>query len=125
MANIASIVNVVFRVTIILLALAFMALALYPEYKQHWLGFIIGSSAGLLNVRFLARKVTQLTELVVAQTSKKFSMGFATRMCVVLLVALFAFKFEQISLWSAIVGIFVVQLLMIPVSIVLSFRQEK
>lgn len=125
MANITSIVNVVMRVTIILLALAFMTLALYPEYKPHCIGFIIGCSAGLMNINFLARKVIKLADVVVTQSSKRFSMGFLTRMCVVLLVALFAYKFEQMSLWSAIVGMFLVQLLIIPVSIVLSLRQEK
>lgn len=124
MVDVASIVNGVSRVTFLLLALTFLGWAFYPEYRTELMGLIVGGFVGLVNVRYLAAKVKQLSELAIEQPKKRFNFGFVTRMCLVLLVVMAGVKFEQISLWSAIVAIFVVQLLTIPVSIVISLRKK-
>lgn len=127
MVDVASIVNGVTRVTFVLLAVLFLGWAVYPEYRVELVGFIAGGCVGLINVRYLATKVKAVSELALQteKQKKRFNFGFVTRICLVLLVVMAGVKFEQISLWAAVAGIFAVQLLTVPVSIVMSLRNKK
>lgn len=124
MNDLTSIVNAVFRVSLLLLSALFLGWALYPEYRPIFMGLIMGMAAGLFNVRFLSMKVQQLAHLAVNPEAKKFNFGFITRLCIGLLIVIFAVRLEQISLGGAIAGLFIPQLLTIPVSIVFSFRNN-
>lgn len=127
MADITSIVNGVTRVTLILLALLFLGWAIYPLYRVELMGFIAGCVVGLFNVRYLAVKIVAVSDIAMHpdQPRKRFKFGFVTRICLVLLVVMAGVKFEQIALWSAITGVFAVQLLTVPVSIVISLRNKQ
>lgn len=127
MADLASIVNGVTRVTLILLALLFLGWAIYPLYRIDLMGLIAGSVVGLFNVRYLATKIVAISDIAMQadRPRKRFNFGFVTRICLVLLIVMAGVKFEQISLWSAITGVFAVQLLTVPVSIVISLRNKQ
>ncbi|GAA0834360.1 ATP synthase subunit I [Paenibacillus glucanolyticus] len=124
MNDLTSIVNAVFRVSLLLLSALFLGWALYPEYRPVFMGLIMGMAAGLFNVRFLSMKVQQLAQLAVNPEPKRYNFGFITRLCVGFLIVIFAAKLEQVSLGSAIAGLFIPQLLTIPVSIVFSLRNN-
>ena len=124
MVDVTSIVNGVSRVTLLLMALVLLGWAVYPDYRTELMGIIVGGIVGLINVRYLAVKVSKLSEIAIEAPKKRFNFGFVTRICLVLLVVMAGVKFEQISLWSAVVAVFVVQLLTIPVSIVISLRRK-
>lgn len=64
-----SIVNIVTRVTILLLAAFFLGWALYPVYQSEISGLILGLVGGLFNVRYLSIKVRQLAELAVSRNA--------------------------------------------------------
>ena len=63
--DLTSIVNAVFRVSLLLLSALFLGWALYPEFRPIIMGLIMGMAAGLFNVRFLSMKVQQLAQLAV------------------------------------------------------------
>ncbi|MGO4788286.1 ATP synthase subunit I [Paenibacillus sp. 2KB_20] len=124
MNDLTSIVNAVFRVSLLLLSALFLGWALYPEFRPTFMGLIMGMAAGLFNVRFLSMKVQQLAQLAVDPEPKKYNFGFITRLCIGFLIVIFAAKLEQVSLGGAIAGLFIPQLLTIPVSIVFSLRNN-
>ncbi|WP_106767288.1 ATP synthase subunit I [Paenibacillus faecalis] len=119
-----SIVNAVTRVTLILLSALFMGWALFEGYRPIFIGLILGLIGGLVNVRYLSLKVRQLTHLVLHQEGRRFSFGFVTRLCIAFLCVMFAVKFEQVSLGATISGLFIPQLLTIPVSITIILRNK-
>ena len=124
MNDLTSIVNAVTRICFLLLSALFLGWAFYPGYRPELLGLILGMAAGLFNVRFLSLKVRQLAQLAVSQENKRYSFGFITRLCTGFLIVVIAAKFEQVSLGSTIVGLFIPQLLTIPVSILFSLRNN-
>ncbi|MFC7678606.1 ATP synthase subunit I [Paenibacillus sp. GCM10028914] len=119
-----SIVNAVTRVTLLLLSAFFLGWALYADHRPVFVGLIMGLAGGLINVRFLSVKVRQLADLAISQERKRFSFGFVTRLCIAFLIVMIAVKFEQISLGATIAGLFIPQLLTIPVSIIVSLRNK-
>ncbi|WP_339220344.1 ATP synthase subunit I [Paenibacillus sp. FSL W7-1332] len=119
-----SIVNGVTRVTVLLLSALFLGWAMYPEYRPDISGLVLGIVGGLFNVRFLSIKVRQLVDLAVSQERRRFSFGFVTRLCIAFLIVMMAAKLEQVSLGATIIGLFIPQLLMIPVSIIVSLRMK-
>ncbi|MNJ71000.1 ATP synthase I chain [compost metagenome] len=98
--------------------------AIFPEYRPVLVGLILGLAVGLLYVRYLSIKVRQLVQLVVSQENKKFNFGFITRICLVFIAVMVAVKFEQVSLMSVLAGLFIPQLLTIPVGIFIGIRSE-
>nr|WP_246245948.1 ATP synthase subunit I [Paenibacillus lemnae] len=108
----------------LLLSLLFMGWAVYDDNRDIFAGLIMGVMGGLINVRFLSIKVRQLAELAVSQENKRFSFGFVTRLCIAFLIVMIAARFEQISLGATIAGLFIPQLLTIPVSIMVSLRKQ-
>lgn len=124
MISLSSIVNAVTRLAFFLLAFAFMGWALLPEYRPVFLGFIIGISAGLFNFRYLSIKVKQVSEIAVESQSKRINFGFLTRICITILAIMFAIRFDSVSIWATVAGLFLVQVLAVPVSIIESIRKK-
>ncbi|AZK45865.1 ATP synthase subunit I [Paenibacillus lentus] len=124
MDDLGSIVKAVFRITFLLLFALLFGWAVLPEYRPILAGFVLGLAIGLIYVRFLSFKVRQFIQLVVSEEQRKFSFGFITRICLVFIAVMVAVKFEQVSLITVIIGIFVPQLLTIPVSIFIGIRNK-
>ncbi|MNZ81895.1 ATP synthase I chain [compost metagenome] len=124
MDDLGSIITAVSRITFLSLSALLFGWAIFPEYRPVLVGLILGLSVGLLYVRFLSIKVRQLVQLVVSQEQKKFNFGFITRICLVFITVMVAAKFEQVSMIAVITGLFIPQLLTIPVSIVVGIRNK-
>ena len=127
MNDMTSIVNAVTRVTFILLSVFLLVWAFAPEYRPIAAGLTLGTAIGLINVRYLSMKVQQLVDLAVSAERKRYNFGMVTRMCIAFLAVMIAAKLGhvKISLPSTIVGLFIAQLLTIPVSIFFGIRQNK
>lgn len=125
MIDISSILNVVTRVVFLLMSLFLFGYVLMPDLRPEMLGLTLGLAAGLVNVRYLAKKVHQLAELAVSTEKKKFNFGFVTRMCIALLVVMFAVRFGEISLAATIIGLFSAQLLLLVVALIISLKNRK
>ncbi|MFD3259315.1 ATP synthase subunit I [Paenibacillus lentus] len=124
MDDLGSIVTAVFRITFLLLSALLFGWAVLPEYRPVLAGFILGLAVGLIYVRYLSLKVRQLVQLVVSQEQRRFNFGFVTRICLVFLAVMVAVKFEQVSLMTVLLGLFIPQLLTIPVSIFIGIRNK-
>ena len=120
----AVIVNGVTRAAILLLSALLMGWALLPEHQPVFAGLILGVVGGLFNVRFLSIKVKQLADLAVSQERRRISFGFVTRLCIVFLMVMVAAKLEAVSIGATIAGLFIPQLLTIPVSIIVSLKNK-
>ncbi|ETT79504.1 ATP synthase I [Paenibacillus sp. FSL R7-277] len=124
MDNMTPVINIVTRVTVIIMAGLVMGWALHHETRAVTLGMTLGLLAGLVNFRYLALKVRRVTEAVAKQGKSSFSLGFATRISFGILVTMFSVKYEHFSLEATIIGLFIPQLLAIPVGIYLGIKNK-
>lgn len=124
MDTLHSITVAVTRITIILLSALFMGWAFLPAHRTILSGVILGLVVGLINTNYLAMKVRKLTQHVLTQENRRFSFGFLTRMCLVVLTFAFAFRLDTLSMEATICALFVPQILTIPVSIYVSLRSK-
>ena len=92
MDDLNSIVSAVTRTTFFILSALFFGWAFFSDYRPILSGLILGLAVGLVYTRFLSMKVRGLVEHVVSQQKKRFSFGFLTRICLVLLVIMVAVK---------------------------------
>ncbi|MBO2944754.1 ATP synthase subunit I [Paenibacillus sp. F411] len=125
MNDLTSIVGAVTRISYLIMAALFLGWAVYPEFRPEFAGGILGMTAGLFNFRFLSLKVRQVAQMAVDNHDKRLSFGFITRLCIGVLIAAVAIKLEQVSLGAAVAGLFIPQVLTIPVSIVFSLRNNQ
>ncbi|HEY2494638.1 MAG TPA: ATP synthase subunit I [Paenibacillus sp.] len=123
MDDIASIVKGVTRLSLIILAGLLMGWALHPESRIYSLGMALGMVAGLVNTRYLSVKIRKVAHAVATQETRAFSLGFITRISFALLAVMFSVKIEHFSLELTIAGLFLPQLLTIPVGIYLSVKK--
>lgn len=123
MTDIGAIVNTITRIAFIFMSASLLIWAFAPDYRAESLGFLLGVVIGLINIRYLAVKVIRITESVANQQNKRFSLGFVTRLCLGLIGIMVAVRFEEVSLEATIVGLFLMPVLLIPVSIILSTRK--
>jgi len=124
MDDLNSIISATTRTTFLILSALFMGWAFLSDYRPIITGLILGLAVGLVYTRFLSMKVRGLVEHVVSQQERRFSFGFLTRICLVLLVIMVAVKVEQVSVLGVVIGLFVPQLLTIPISIVIGARNK-
>lgn len=124
MDNLNSIVSVVTRMTFLLLSVLFFGWAFLLDFRPIISGLILGLAVGLVYTRYLSMKVRGLVELVVSQENKRFSFGFLTRFCLILIATMVAVKLERVSVLSTVIGFFIPQLLTIPVGLVLGARSK-
>ena len=124
MDNMTPVINTVTRVTVIIMAGLLMGWALHHETRAVTLGMALGLLAGLVNFRYLAMKVRKVTQAVASQENNSFSLGFATRISFAILVTMFSVKIEHFSLEATIAGLFIPQLLSIPVGIYLGIKNK-
>ncbi|OAB37637.1 hypothetical protein PMSD_08750 [Paenibacillus macquariensis subsp. defensor] len=124
MDDIASILKGVTRLSLVIMAALLMGWALHPETRSYTLGMVLGMVGGLVSVRHLGSKTRKVAHAVATQESRAFSLGFISRICFAILVVMFSVKIEHFSLELTIAGIFLPQLLTIPVGIYLSVKKE-
>ncbi|GGN93359.1 ATP synthase subunit I [Saccharibacillus kuerlensis] len=124
MNDLTPIVNTASRIILLLLSVLIFGWALFPDYRPVFSGLVLGVVAGGFNVRFLSSKVQELGMLAMNPEGKRYNFGFLTRLCISVLVVAVAARFDQVSLVSAVVGLMIPQLLTIPVSIVVSIRNN-
>lgn len=124
MNDLSSIVNAVTRVTFFLLSGSLLAWVLFTEQRPLFLGLIIGLAAGLFNFRYLYIKIHQVSESAATPGGKRVNFGFLSRMCISLLAIMLAVRFDQISMSFTVIGLFLVQVLAIPVSIFVNARER-
>ncbi|GIO35255.1 hypothetical protein J41TS12_01160 [Paenibacillus antibioticophila] len=124
MDDLNSIVTAVTRATLLILSATLIGWAFLPAYRLIFGGLILGLVFGLVYVRFLSAKVRGLVNLVISQQQKRYSFGFLTRMCLVLIAVMFAVRFEHFSIVSTIIGLFIPPLLTLPAGIVIGLRNK-
>ncbi|OAB42895.1 ATP synthase subunit I [Paenibacillus glacialis] len=124
MDDIASIVKGVTRMTLVIMAGLLLGWALHPETRIYTLGMVLGLVGGLVSVRHLGAKTRKVARAVATQESRSFSLGFISRISFAILVVMFSVKIEHFSLELTIAGLFLPQLLTIPVGIYLSVKKK-
>jgi len=125
MDDIRSIVNTITRVTLILTSVSLLVWAFLPAYRELCTGFVVGMLIGLINIRYLAVKTIQITDYAAGLGKRRFCLGFVTRLCISLIGIMIAVRFEQVSLAATLIGIFLIPVLLIPVSIIHTYRSNK
>lgn len=123
MDDIASIMKGVTRLSLIIMSGLIVGWTLHPESRIYTLGMVLGMVGGLVNTRYLSVKIRKVAHAVATQESRVFSLGFLTRICFAILAVMFSVKIEHFSVELTIAGLFLPQLLTIPVGIYLSVKK--
>lgn len=124
MGDLGAIVNTITRVAFILMSASLFAWIFLPDYRANCIGFLIGVSVGLVNIRYLAVKVKQLADYVATNEKTRMGLGFVTRLCFTLIAIMVAVRFEQVALAWTVTGLFLMPVLLIPVSIMHSMKRK-
>ncbi|MEC0092541.1 ATP synthase subunit I [Paenibacillus macquariensis] len=124
MDDIASIVKGVTRLSLVIMAGLLLGWALHPETRIYTLGMVLGLVGGLVSVRHLGSKTRKVAHAVATGESRAFSLGFISRICFAILVVMFSVRIEHFSLELTIAGVFLPQILTIPVGIYLSVTKK-
>lgn len=95
------------RMTFLLLSACFAGWALLPAYRPYFAGIILGASASLVNARYLAWKIQQLTKAVMEKSGRKINLGFMTRAAISLLAVVISLRFrDEIAFSTTLAGLF-------------------
>lgn len=98
------------RITLFALSISFFGWAIFPSFRATCAGFILGTTASLINSMYLAWKVNQVGQRVIHQNSRRVNMGFISRGAVAFMVVLIALEFlEYFNLGATLIGLFFIQ----------------
>jgi flagellar biosynthesis protein FlhB len=124
MDEIISIVNKVTRLSLLMISVLLLGWALYPEYRTVTMGMSLGMAVGLFNTSYLSMKIRNLA-IALSTQKRQFGLGFVTRLSLTILVVMFAIKIEYFALEATIIGLFIPQILTVPVAIYMGVRGKK
>ncbi|WP_248929367.1 ATP synthase subunit I [Paenibacillus hamazuiensis] len=114
------------RMAFFFLSFCFMGWALVPQHRPYMAGLILGTCVSMINARYLAWKIEQLTKAVMEKSNRKINMGFITRASTSLLAILVCYRFQQQFAFSTtLAGLFFAQLATLLLGIISNFKQRK
>ncbi|WP_442602556.1 ATP synthase subunit I [Paenibacillus sp. KN14-4R] len=109
------------RYTLFFLSACFLGWALFPDYRPYVAGVILGTVVSLINARYMAWKIGQVSSVVLDGVRKRINLGFMTRAALALLAIMIAIKSPHVDIVSTMVSLIFVQFL----SLLLGFIQSR
>ncbi|RKN78829.1 ATP synthase subunit I [Paenibacillus ginsengarvi] len=113
------------RASYLMLCICFLGWAIFPQYKGVFAGLVIGIAASVINSLHLSWKIYRLTDLALGKTSRKTTLGFLTRACIVLLAVIVSTRTFQFNLIATLAGLFFVQLATLVLGIISTVRDKQ
>lgn len=98
------------RVVLFFLSLCFFVWALWPDGRPIASGLVLGATAGWINAWLLSRKVTRIANNAAERGKRKTSVGFFTRVLVVIITVIIALRVPDVEVYAVVAGYFVVHL---------------
>lgn len=101
--------SLLFAMGVCLLVWAFM-----PDLRTVALGLLLGLAASFMNAFLLRRRVEMITLKAAGGASRRMGMGLGSRIAMVLLVAMVAYRFpEDFSMPAALIGCMVMPFILL------------
>lgn len=94
------------KVTLVFLTLCLLGWMFIPDYRPYVAGWMLGSFVSALNVRYLGLKIQRLSEMIAQSTGKRYSLGFVSRISMVLIAVMLAIRFDLFHLPATVAGLF-------------------
>jgi len=110
-----------------LLAVVLILFVAFPVWKAVWIGLALGLLASTMNAFLLFRRVILVTNVATQEETrrKRRGLGFANRIAVVLLLAMFGYKYPDIiNLPAAITASLVMPLIVLVAAIVQTVKEN-
>ncbi|MFC5469612.1 ATP synthase subunit I [Cohnella suwonensis] len=98
------------RLTFFFLSIGCIGLAVWPEYKPYFGGFMVGIVGSLLGSYHLAWKATRIGEMAAAGRKSRGGFGFITRAAIGVFAALLSVEGLRFNLGATAAGIFALPL---------------
>jgi len=108
------------RGMLVLMAIALLLWAIFPNWKTIAVGLLCGFIASTLNAFLLQRRIALVTETAVkeGEKMKRRGLGFGNRIAMVLLLAMIAYRYPDIiNLPAALAGSMVMPFLLLVAGI--------
>jgi ATP synthase protein I len=116
------------RWMLILTVVCLVMWVVLPSWKTITLGFAVGLAASTMNAYLLKRRIALIAEIVTreGEQTKRKGLGFGSRVAMILLVAMFAFKFpETLNLPAALSGSMVFPFMILVVALIHNAKTNK
>lgn len=92
------------RTTFVFLALCFLAVAFLPQSRPIAFGMIVGSAVSYINTKYLAKKVSMMTEAAATGRRGPKGLGFAQRAAISIGAVVLAIEFPHLFEIHALAG---------------------
>ncbi|MEQ4482082.1 ATP synthase subunit I [Cohnella silvisoli] len=93
------------RITFFFLSLGCIGLAIWPDYKPYFGGFMIGTIGSLLGSFHLAWKTTRIADLAVTGRKSRSGFGYLSRAAIGVLAAVVSVQVLHFNLAATAAGI--------------------
>jgi ATP synthase protein I len=100
----------VVKVAMLFLVVSLLVWMVFPAYRMHATGFILGMMISLINAWILMIKIDAFSRNIVEKTQKRVNLGFVSRLCMALIAVMVAVKLPQVDLVFTLIGLFFVQM---------------
>jgi ATP synthase protein I len=113
------------RALVYAMAVCLIVWAFLPEWRTVSLGLLIGLAASSMNAFLLKRRVDMIGQAALDEGSKKRGLGFGSRIAMVLLVAMLAYRYpETLNMPAALTGSMIMPFVILVVALVQTVKEN-
>ncbi|MFX3634108.1 MAG: ATP synthase subunit I [Candidatus Pristimantibacillus sp.] len=115
------------RVMVFMMSACLILWIVLPKWQTVTLGLLAGLAASSMNALLLKRRVNMISQAAMGEGSKKRrSLGFGSRIAMVLMVAMLAYRYpESLNMPAALLGSMVMPFVILVVAIIHNVKENK
>ncbi|WP_019535635.1 ATP synthase subunit I [Paenibacillus ginsengihumi] len=120
------VLNRALRVALFFVASCLLVWALFPAWKTLAAGLILGTLTSVMNALLLRRRVDLISRAVAeGQGAKRMSLGLGSRLAMVLLAVMVAYRFPwHFHLIATLAACFLVQMVSLVIAFILNLKRS-
>ncbi len=99
----------IFRASMFFMSICLFVWAFSPPLKTYAAGLVLGVCISLINGRILQSRVHAVTRIALANTGKRASLGFISRVAMLSIAIIICLRFPAFHISTTIIGFFFVQ----------------
>ncbi|MCL6458628.1 MAG: ATP synthase subunit I [Gorillibacterium sp.] len=117
MDNLATLLRRVIRFALWFMFICAVIGMIFPDLRPYAFGLIVGTIASVISAWNLGSKTEKFTQQIIVNTKKRMGLGFTTRIFIVLIATIIAYRAPMVDLIGMVIGLTFVPLTTIVVGI--------
>ena len=123
MDDLTALLRKVFRIALWFMLICALTGIILPALRPYAFGLIVGTAASVVSAWNLGSKTEVFTQQIINNTKKRMNLGFTTRILVVLIATMIAYKAPMVDLIGMVVGLVFVPLTTVVMGIFTGLRK--